>query len=77
MEEAVALPNQEAKTVSRAFFEYWIVRFVCPVNQHNYPESNFLSKYFLVFAVNYEFRGQKKRPAIHKGTRQLKEQIGQ
>ena len=33
--EALALPNQEAKTVSRAFFERWLVRFVCPVNLHS------------------------------------------
>ena len=44
--EAVALPNQEAKTVSRAFVEHWIVRFGCPVNLHSDQGSNFMSKLF-------------------------------
>ena len=44
--EAVALPNQEAKTVSRAFVEYWMVRFGCPVNLHSDQGSNFMSKLF-------------------------------
>ena len=33
--EAVALLNQEAKTVVKAFVEHWIVRFGFPVNQHS------------------------------------------
>ena len=44
--EAVALPNQEAKTVAKAFVEYWIVRFGCPVNLHRDQGSNFMSKLF-------------------------------
>ena len=44
--DAVALPNQETKTVSRAFVEHWIVRFGCPVNLHSDQESNFMSKIF-------------------------------
>ena len=42
--EAVALPNQEAETVSRAFVEHWIVRFGCPVNPHGDQGSHFMSK---------------------------------
>ena len=41
--EAVALPIQEAKTVSRAFVEHWILRFGCPVNEHSEQGSNFIS----------------------------------
>ena len=44
--EAVALPNQEAKTVAKTFDEHWIVRFGCPVNLHSDQGSNFLSKLF-------------------------------
>ena len=44
--EAVALPNREAKTVSRAFVEHWIVRFGCPVNLHSDQGSNFMSNLF-------------------------------
>ena len=44
--EAIALPNQVAKTVSRAFVEYWIVRFGCPINLHSDQGSNFISKLF-------------------------------
>ena len=40
----VALPNQEAKIVSRAFIEYWILRFGCPVNLHSDQGLNFMSK---------------------------------
>ena len=34
--ETIALPNQEAKPLSGAFVEHWIVRFGCPVNLHFY-----------------------------------------
>ena len=44
--EAVALPNQEAKTVAKAFVEHWIVIFGCPVNLHSDQGSNFMSKLF-------------------------------
>ena len=44
--EAIALPNQEAKTESRAFVEHWIVRFGFPVNLHSDQGSNFMSKFF-------------------------------
>ena len=44
--EAVALPNQEAKTVAKAFVEHWIVRFGCPVNLHSDQGSNIMSKLF-------------------------------
>ena len=44
--EALALPNQEAKTVAKAFVEHWIVRFGCPVNLHSDQGSNFMSKLF-------------------------------
>ena len=44
--EAIALPNQETKTVSRAFVEHWIVRLGCPVNLHSNQGSKFMSKLF-------------------------------
>ena len=44
--EAIALPNQEAKTVSRSFVEHWIVRFGCPVNLHSDQGSKFTPKLF-------------------------------
>ena len=44
--ETVALPNQEAQTVSRAFIENWILRFGCPVNLHRDQGSNFISILF-------------------------------
>ena len=44
--EAVTLPNQETKTVSRAFVEHWIVRFDCPVHLLSDQGSNFMSKLF-------------------------------
>ena len=47
--EAVALPSHEAKTVSRAFVEHWIVKFGCPVNLHSDQGSNFMSKLFRRF----------------------------
>ena len=44
--EDVALHNQEAKTVSRAFVEHWIVKFGSLVNLHSDQESNFMSILF-------------------------------
>ena len=44
--EAVALPNQDAKTVAKAFVEQWIVRFGCPVKLHSDQGSNFIPKLF-------------------------------
>ena len=44
--KAVALPNQEAKIVSRVFVEHWMVRFGCPVNLHSDQGSKFVSKLF-------------------------------
>ena len=44
--KAVALPNQDAKTVSRAFVEHWILTFGCPVNLHSDLGSNFIPKLF-------------------------------
>ena len=44
--EAVALPNQEAKTASRAFVERWIVRFGCLVKLHSDQGFIFMSKLF-------------------------------
>ena len=44
--EAVALHNQEEKTVAKAFVEHWIVRFGCPVNLHSDQGSIFMSKMF-------------------------------
>ena len=49
--EAVALSNQEAKTVLRAFVKYWIVKFGCPVKLHSDQKSNFVKNYCVVFAV--------------------------
>ena len=46
--EAVALPNQEAKTVAKAFVEHWIVRLCCPVNLLSDQGSNFMSKLFCI-----------------------------
>ena len=37
--EAVALPNQGAKTVSRLFVEDWIVRFGCESNLNKENQS--------------------------------------
>ena len=44
--EAVAMPNQKAKTVAKAFVEHWIVGFGCPVNLNSDQGSNFMSKLF-------------------------------
>ena len=44
--EAVALPNQEAKTVAKAYDEHWIVRFGCPVNLRSDQGSKFMFKWF-------------------------------
>ena len=44
--DAVALSNQESKTVSRAFVRHSRVRVGCPVNLHSDQESNFMSKLF-------------------------------
>ena len=44
--EAIALPNQEAKTVAKAFVEHWIVRFGCPVNLHSDQGPNLISQLF-------------------------------
>ena len=44
--EAVASPNQEAKTVSRLFVEDWIVRFGCPVKLHSDQGLKFMSEFF-------------------------------
>ena len=41
--EAIDLPNQEAKTVPRAFNENWIV--CCPDNLHSDQRSNFDEKF--------------------------------
>ena len=44
--EAVVLPNQESKTVSRAFVEHWLLISGCPVNLHSDQGSNFMSNFF-------------------------------
>ena len=44
--EAVDLPNQEAKTVSRAFVEHWLLISGCPVNLHSDQGSKFMSNLF-------------------------------
>ena len=54
--EAVALPNQEAKTVAKAFVEHWIVRFGCPVNLHSDQGSNFISKLFRSLCSELRFQ---------------------
>ena len=72
--EAVTLPNQETKTVSRAFVEHWMVRFGCPVNLHSDQGLHKLYViFFIVFAVNYEFRRNQQNRTTHKETRWLKE----
>ena len=43
-QEAVILANPEAKTVSRAFVEDWIVKFDCPVNLHGDQGLKTMSK---------------------------------
>ena len=50
--EAVILPNQEPKTVSRAFVEHWIVRFGCQSIYTATKEQTLCQNYFVVFAVN-------------------------
>ena len=50
--EAVALPNEEAKTVAKASVEHWIVRFGCPVNYTVTKGQTLCLNYFVVFAVN-------------------------
>ena len=42
--KAVALPNQEAKTVQLAFVEHWMVRFGCLVSLQSDQGSKFVSK---------------------------------
>ena len=39
--EAVAMANQEAKTVAQAFVDNWITKFGCPVNLHSDKGTNF------------------------------------
>ena len=72
--EAIALTNQEAKTLSRALVEHWIVNLVL---QSTYTVWTLCQNYFVVFAVNQEIRGHQQPPANHKGKRWLKKQIGQ
>ena len=54
--EAVALPNQEANTVAKAFVEHWIVRFDCPVNLHSDQGSFFMSKLFCSLCSELEIQ---------------------
>ena len=44
--EAVAMANQEAKTVARALVDNWITKFGCPVNLHSDKGTNFMSELF-------------------------------
>ena len=47
--EAVALPNQEAKALARAFVEHWIVRFGITVNVHKDQRLKTMSQLLLSF----------------------------
>ena len=44
--EAVAMANQEAKTVAQAFVDNSITKFGCPVNLHSDKGTNFMSELF-------------------------------
>ena len=44
--EAVAMANEEAKTVAQALVDNWITQFGCPVNLHSDKGTNFMSELF-------------------------------
>ena len=67
--ETVALPNQEAKIVSRAFVEHWIVRFRCPDKLHSDQGSNFMSKLFRSLCSELETQRTSTTSYTHQGTR--------
>jgi hypothetical protein len=50
--EAIALPNQEAATIAKAFVDLCVSRFGVPLTIHSDQSSHFTSN-FLAICVNF------------------------